>query len=194
MRCLTPQRVRVPRRRQPWSCLASPLLLHSHSLPSPPAAEPRFPDLPWPDFATPAILALLTGEERTPLRAACRAGRDAVDAGITRLKLMQLSDLGSGQGAAPWAGVPLGAVRLPALRHLNLDNFSTSDLGWAQHGAIHMRGAARLVAAHAVSLRTLRLMFWITPQSESRSELAALEVGFLASVLLPAPLPCGAWM
>jgi hypothetical protein len=57
-----------------------------------PSAEPPSPNLPWPDFATPAILALLTGEERKPLREACRAGRDAVDAGITRLELRQLSD------------------------------------------------------------------------------------------------------
>jgi hypothetical protein len=55
-------------------------------------AEPPSPDLPWPDFATPAILALLTGEERKPLRAVCRAGRDAVDAGITRLELNEMSN------------------------------------------------------------------------------------------------------
>jgi hypothetical protein len=166
-----------------WSCLAAAAqsLLHL-----PRTAEPPSPDLPWPEFATPAILALLTGEERKPVRAACRAGRDAVDAGITRLQLRQLSDWGGGQGAASWAGVPSEAVRLPALRHLALYFYS---LDWAQHGAAHMRGAARLVAAHAASLRTLRLMFWITPQSEPNRELAALEVGFLESVLLAAPLP-----
>jgi hypothetical protein len=153
-----------------------------------PGAEPPSPDLPWPAFATPAILALLTGEERKPVRAACRAGRDAVDAGITRLELNELSHWGGGQGATSWAGVPLDAVRLPALRHLKLDcDDYPSD--WAQHGAAHMRGAARLVAVHAASLRTLRLMFWITPQSEPHRELAALEGGFLESVLLAAPLP-----
>ena len=76
--------------------------------------------MPWPEFATPAILALLTGKGRKPVRAACRAGRDAVDAGITRLQLKELSNWGGGQGAAPWTGLPLEAVRLPALRHLDL--------------------------------------------------------------------------
>jgi hypothetical protein len=52
-----------------------------------------------PNFATPTILALLTGEERKPVRAACRAGRGAVDAGISRLELKDLSDWGGGQGA-----------------------------------------------------------------------------------------------
>jgi hypothetical protein len=53
-----------------------------------------------------------------------------------------------------------------------------------------MRGAARLVAAHAASLRTLRLYFWITPHPKSHHhELSALEFGFLESVLLAAPLP-----
>jgi hypothetical protein len=50
-------------------------------------------DLPWPEFATPAILALLANiidKERKALRAACRAGRDAVDASITRLQLGQM--------------------------------------------------------------------------------------------------------
>jgi hypothetical protein len=111
-----------------------------------------------------------------------------VDAGIARLKLNELSDWGGGQGSASsWAGAPLDAVRLPALRHLNLYLSSSSD--WAQRGAAHMRGAARLVAAHAASLRTLRLSFDITLQPESLRELAALEVGFLESVLLAAPLP-----
>jgi hypothetical protein len=45
------------------------------------------------------------------------------------------------------------------------------------------------VAAHASSLRTLHLRLRITPQPESHHELAALEVGFLESVLLAAPLP-----
>jgi hypothetical protein len=55
------------------------------------------------------------------VRAACRAGRDAVDAGITRLELKDLSHWGDGQGSASWAGgVTREAVRLPALRHLNL--------------------------------------------------------------------------
>jgi hypothetical protein len=45
------------------------------------------------------------------------------------------------------------------------------------------------VAAHAHALRTLRLRFWITSQPECHRELAALEVGFLESVLLAAPLP-----
>jgi hypothetical protein len=129
-------------------------------------------------------LAPLTGEERKPLREVCRAGRDAVDAGITRLELSLLSAWGGGQESTSWAGAPLGAVRLPALRHLNLYQYS----GWAQHGAAHMRGAARLVAAHAASLRTLRLYFCITPQSEYHHELAALEGGLLESVLLAAPL------
>jgi hypothetical protein len=151
-----------------------------------PPAEPPSPDLPWPAFATPAILALLTGRERKPLREACRAGRDAVDAGITRLELTRLSYWGGGQAPAPWSGVPLDAVRLSALRHLNLD---CDDYTWEQHGAAHMRGAARLVAAHAASLRTLRLFFWTTPQLDSRRDLAALEVRFLESVLLAAPLP-----
>jgi hypothetical protein len=153
-----------------------------------PAAEPLSPDLSWPEFATPAILALLTGEERKPLRAACRAGRDAVDAGITRLEMGHLSNWEGGQGAEPWSGVPLGAVRLPALRHLNVDS-GGDDSDWEQHGAAHMRGAARLVAAHAASLRTLCLRFWIISHPESHLELAALEVGFLESVLLAAPLP-----
>jgi hypothetical protein len=52
-----------------------------------------------------------------------------------------------------------------------------------------MRGAARLVAAHAASLRTLRLSFGITSQPELHRELAALEGGCLESVLLAAPLP-----
>jgi hypothetical protein len=52
-----------------------------------------------------------------------------------------------------------------------------------------MRGAARLVAAHAASLRTLRLSFGITSQPQLHPELAALEGGFLESVLLAAPLP-----
>jgi hypothetical protein len=153
-----------------------------------PAADPPSTDLPWPDFATPAILALLTGEERKPLRAACRAGRDAVDAGITRLELRQLSDWGGGQGASSWAGVTIGAVRLPALRHLILHPYRPYDT-WEQPGAAHMRGAARLVAAHAASLRTLHLRFEITPHPESHYELAVLEGGFLESVLLAAPLP-----
>jgi hypothetical protein len=160
---------------------AQPLLLAPH-------AEPPSPDLPWPEFATPAILALLTGKERKPVRAACRAGRDAVDAGITRLQLRELSNWGGGQGAAPWAGVPLEAVSLPALRHLKLDGYYDFDI-WEQHGAAHMRGAARLVAAHTPALRTLHLSFWIKSHPESHCELAALEVGFLESVLLAAPLP-----
>jgi hypothetical protein len=45
------------------------------------------------------------------------------------------------------------------------------------------------VAAHAASLRTLRLSFDITLQPEFHQELAALEGGFLESVLLAAPLP-----
>jgi hypothetical protein len=151
----------------------------------PPPAEPPSPDLPWPDFATPVIVQFLAGWERTPLRAACRAGRDAVDAGITRLELLELSEWGVGQRAS-WSGAPLGAVRLPALRHLNLYQDS---LDWEQHGAAHMRGAARLVAAHAASLRTLHLSFWIESQSQYHRELAALDVGFLESVLLAAPLP-----
>jgi hypothetical protein len=142
--------------------------------------------LPWPEFATPAILALLTGKGRKPVRAACRAGRDAVDAGITRLQLKELSNWGGGQGAAPWTGLPLEAVRLPALRHLDL---YWSSSGWEQHGAAHMRGAARLLAAHAHPLRTLRLRFWIRSHPEIHPELSALEVGFLESVLLAAPLP-----
>jgi hypothetical protein len=87
--------------------------------------------------------------------------------------------------------VSLEAVRLPALRHLDLYWSSSSSLGWQQHGAAHMPGAARLVAAHAASLRTLHLSFWITSHPESQRELAmaALEVGFLESVLLAAPLP-----
>jgi hypothetical protein len=133
-------------------------------------------------------LAPLTGEERKPLRAACRAGRDAVDAGITRLELKELSNWGSGQGAAPWTGVSLDFVRLPALRHLNLGLFRSSS-PWEQHGAAHMRGAARLMAAHAPALHTLRLSLWISLQPESHRELAALEGGFLESVLLAAPLP-----
>jgi hypothetical protein len=52
-----------------------------------------------------------------------------------------------------------------------------------------MRGAARLVAAHAASLRTLHLEFWITSQLKHHGELAALEGGFLQSVLLAKPLP-----
>jgi hypothetical protein len=152
-----------------------------------PAAEPLSSDLPWPEFATPAIVQFLTGEERKPLRAACRAGRDAVDAGITRLEMGHLSNWEGGQGAPPWAVVPLDAVRLPALRHLDLYHGYSGS--WAQHGAAHMRGATRLVTAHASSLRTLRLRLEITPQPESRRELAALEVGFLESVLLAAPLP-----
>jgi hypothetical protein len=153
-----------------------------------PSAEPPSPDLPWPEFATPAILALLTGEERRPLREACRAGRDAVDAGITRLELDHLWVWGGGQAPALWAGVPLGAVRLPALRHLHLDQYYYLS-AWEQHGAAHMRGAARLVGAHAASLRTLRLRLTIAPQAKSHPELAALEGGFLESVLLAAPLP-----
>jgi hypothetical protein len=114
-----------------------------------------------------------------------------VDAGITRLQLKQLSDWGGSQDAASWGGVPLEAVRLPALRHLNLYQYSSfpSDLGWEQHAAAHMRGAARLVAAHAASLRTLRLWFWFTSHPELHRELAALEGGCLESVLLAAPLP-----
>jgi hypothetical protein len=151
-----------------------------------PAAEPLSSDLPWPDFATPTIVQFLTGEERTPLREVCRAGRGAVDAGITRLQLdWKLSNWGVGQGGAQWAGVPVGAVRLPALRHLNLYHGS---LDWEQHGAAYMRGTARLVGAHAASLRTLHLGLRITAQPESHLELAALEVGFLESVLLAAPL------
>lgn len=42
---------------------------------------------------------------------------------------------------------------------------------------------------HAASLRPLRLGFDITSQPESHRELAALEGGFLESVLLDAPLP-----
>jgi hypothetical protein len=136
-----------------------------------------------------AILAQLTGEERKPLRAACRAGRYAVDAGVTRRRLIQLSGWGGGLGAALWASMPLKAVRLPALRHLDLQEESATCSGWAQRGAAHMRGAARQVAAHAASLRTLRLEFWITSPPTSHHELAALEVGFLESVLLAAPLP-----
>jgi hypothetical protein len=153
-----------------------------------PPAEPPPPDLPWPDFATPAILALLTGEERKPPRAVSWAGRDAVDAGITRLKLTDLSGWGGGQGSAPWGGAPFEAVRLPALRHLNL---YLPPFGWATHGAAYMRAVARLVAAHAPALRTLRLSFRVTSQPKSHHELAmaALEVGFLESVLLAAPLP-----
>ena len=177
-----------------WSCLSAPPLLDSPPPPLPPA-EHSSSDLPWPEFATPAILAPLTGEERKPLREVCRAGRDAVDAGITRLELRRLSSWGGGQGAPPWAGVPLDAVRLPALRHLKLD-CDDYPWDWQQHGPAHMRGAARLVAAHA-SLRTLRLSFWITPKPseyyaklfEARFELTALEVGFLESALLAAPLP-----
>jgi hypothetical protein len=111
-----------------------------------------------------------------------------VDAGITRLQLKQLSHWGGGQESTSWAGVPHEAVRLPALRHLDLHPWHCWD-GWAQHGAAHMRGAARLVAAHAGSLRTLRLSFWITSPPESHPELAALEGSFLESVLLAAPLP-----
>jgi hypothetical protein len=96
-----------------------------------------------------------------------------------------MSDWGSVQARAPWAGVPLDAVRLPALRHLNM---STYSMEWAQHGAAHMRGAARLVAAYAASLRTLRLRFKLGAKLESHHELAALESGFLESVLLAAPL------
>jgi hypothetical protein len=100
-----------------------------------------------------------------------------------------MSDWGSVQARAPWAGVPLDAVRLPALRHLDLHRYCSST--WEQHGAAHTRGAARLVAAHAASLRILRLRFRITPHLEARSEVAtaALEEGFLESVLLAAPLP-----
>jgi hypothetical protein len=178
-----------------WSCLSAPPLLDSPPPPLPPA-EHSSSDLPWPEFATPAILAPLSGEERKPLRAACRAGRDAVDAGITRLELILLSNWGGGQGAAPWTGVPLDVVRLPALRHLKLDcDDYPSD--WEPGGAAHMRGAARLVAAHAASLSSLRLSFWITPKlseyyarlRKARCELTALEDGFLESVLLAAPLP-----
>ena len=155
-----------------------------------PAADPPSPDLPWPEFATPFILALLTGEERKPLREACRAGRDAVDAGITRLGLETLRVWGDGQAPAPWTGVPLDAIRLPALRHLDLDlDSGYSYSSWNHRGAAHMRGAARLVAAHAASLRTLRLRFCTTSQPESHRELSALEVGFLESVLLATPLP-----
>ena len=109
-----------------------------------------------------------------------------MDAGIARLELRHLRTWGGGQGGAQWTGVFLEAVRLPALRHLDLYSYSS---GWAQHGGAHMRGAARLVAAHASSLRTLHLRLRITAQPESHRELAALEVGFLESVLLAAPLP-----
>jgi hypothetical protein len=83
---------------------------------SAPLAEPLCPDLPWPYFATPAILALLTGAPSKPVWAVCRAGRDAVDAGITRLELNELSNWGGGQGAAPWAGVPAERRRRRRLR------------------------------------------------------------------------------
>jgi hypothetical protein len=109
-----------------------------------------------------------------------------VDAGITRLSLKHLWHWGGGKGAAPWSGMPPDAVRLPALRHLDLYLYRSF---MEQHGAAHMRGAARLVAAHATSLRTLCLRFDITPLPESHCELAALEGGFLESVLLAAPLP-----
>jgi hypothetical protein len=109
-----------------------------------------------------------------------------VDAGITRLELRLLSDWG-GHEAVAWASAPFETVRLPALRHLDLHPCSSFD--WVPHGAAHMRAAARLVAAHAASLHTLILEFWITSQPESHRELAALEVGFLESVLLAAPLP-----
>ena len=161
-----------------------PLLFH----PLRPVSVEPSPDLPWPEFATPAILALLTGEERKPVRAACRAGRDAVDAGITRLELEEMRNWGGGQRATPWASVRIEPVRLPALRHLDLCRCS-SDWIWAHHGAAHMRGAARLVAAHAASLLTLSLSFYITPRPESHRKRAALERGFLESVLLAAPLP-----
>ena len=78
------------------------------------------------------------------------------------------------------------AVRLPALRHLDLHQYTSS---WTQRGAAHMRGAARLVAAHAASLCTLYLRVWIRSRSKLYRELAALEDGFLESVLLAAPLP-----
>ena len=147
-------------------------------------------DLTWPDFATPAILALLTGEERKPVRAACRAGRDAVDAGITRLELKDVINWGGGQQNTSWAGVPHEAVRLPALRLLNFDfDAHHPSSAWQQHGAAHMRGAARLVGAHAPALTSLRLEFEFEAQPESHRELAALEDGFLESVLLAAPLP-----
>jgi hypothetical protein len=60
---------------------------------------------------------------------------------------------------------------------------------WPQRGAAHMRGAARLVAAHAASLRTLGLEIWITSYPEDGDDMAALEGGFLESALLAAPLP-----
>jgi hypothetical protein len=112
-----------------------------------------------------------------------------VDAGITRLELNELSSWGGGQGAALWSSLPLDAVRLPALSHLNLHWRSYYSSGWEQNAAAHMRGATRLVAAHAASLRTLYLGFWITSQPEAHRELSTLEVGFLESVLLAAPLP-----
>jgi hypothetical protein len=49
-----------------------------------------------------------------------------------------------------------------ALRHL--DRYCFSHLDWAQHGAAHMRGTARLVAAHAASLHTLNVDFRIPPK------------------------------
>jgi hypothetical protein len=151
------------------------------------------PDLPWPDFATSAILALLTGEERKPLRAACQAGRDAVDAGITRLKLRDLSSWGGCQGAAPWAGASLEALRLPALRHLDM-HVEGYDLGWEQHGAAHMRGAARLVEAHAASLRTLRLSFWITPHQNLTPSWPPWRSASWRACCRPRRCPpCGAW-
>jgi hypothetical protein len=108
-----------------------------------------------------------------------------VDASNTRLRLRRLSNWGGVQ-AKRWAGVPFEAVRLPALRHLNLYQSSST---WRQYGAAHVRGAARLVAEHATSLRTLPLSFWIKPHQESRCELGSSEGDFLESVLLAAPLP-----
>jgi hypothetical protein len=75
------------------------------------------------------------------VRAVSRAGRDAVDAGITRLALRELRNWGGGQGAAPWGGVPVEAVCVPALRHAKLDTDVYPHSLWVQPGA-HMRGRA----------------------------------------------------
>jgi hypothetical protein len=107
-----------------------------------------------------------------------------VGAGITTLRLLQ--DQGGIQGA--WSPHPGGPPRLPALRHLDLEAQPFAP-AWDGVAAAHMRGAARLVAAHAPALRTLRLRLRLNARLELPQELLAAERAFLESVLLAGPLP-----
>jgi hypothetical protein len=101
-------------------------------------------------------LALLTGKERKPLRAACRAGRDAVDAGITWLK----AEDGGGGGWFPpqpsgWQDPRTQRRRLPSLRHLSI---GAPHPAWREgDDAVAWCGAASALAAHLPALRSLHL-------------------------------------